>query len=270
MKAIQPPAVDREFVERSFARERARAPRSIEALSRVPLGNLTLATDMRILAGLALSMDKVDEARRLARLGARVMAATFELRRAESVTIESLWPERTALVLKAPSASWDATPADWVNAMSLAVALDDAESQRALLEHRDFASPKGVRWDRFWEPWVDLWVHALAGRTAEAGHSLAMCLELTDPKQVIIPESHVLSVCVPPLEVMYRALERNAAGFDTAIEEALTRHNDYWGAKPEELGALLPGLLLGAVRWGDQLGVRRTVDSSLFRFLPIV
>ncbi|MEB2322895.1 MAG: immunity 49 family protein [Sorangiineae bacterium] len=236
----------------------------------MPLGNLTLASDVRLVAGLALSMDKADEACRLARLGTRVMAATFELRRAESVTIESLWPERTALVLKGPSARWDATPADWVNAMSLAVALDDAESQRALLAHQDFASPEGVRWDGFWEPWVDLWVHALAGRTAEAGHSLAMSLELTDPKQVSVLESCVLSVYVPPLEVMYRALEGDAAGFDTAIEKALTRHNAHWGAQPEELEALVPGLLLGAVRWGDRLGVRRTVDSPLFRLLPTV
>ena len=115
---------------------------------------------------------------------------------------------------------------------------------------------------------MDLWVHALAGHTAGAGHSLARCLELTDPKQVIVPESYVLSVCVPPLEVMYRALERTAAGFDTAIEKALTRHNAYWGPKPEELEALVPGLLLGAVRWGDRLGVRRTVDSPLLRVLP--
>ncbi|GMU59054.1 MAG: hypothetical protein AMXMBFR34_08170 [Myxococcaceae bacterium] len=111
-------------------------------------------------------------------------------------------------------------------------------------------------------------MHALAGRTADAGHEFARSLELTDPSKLVLPEDYVLSVCVSALEVMYRALERNDAGFDAAVEKALTRHRDYWAREPLDIEALLPGLLLGAVRWGDRLGVRRTVDSPLLRVLP--
>lgn len=133
MRVIEPAVVELEAVRNLYGLDRTSTMQSLELLRETPLAYIPLGREAPPLAGYALALDHVEEARRLARLGARVMAATFEL---------------------------------------------------------------------------------------------------------------------------------------AAVEKALTRHRDYWAREPLDIEALLPGLLLGAVRWGDQLGVRRTVDSPLFRVLP--
>jgi hypothetical protein len=268
MKVIEPPAFNREGVEILYETVGPSVLGRVERLEQAPLAQTRPALDLHRLAGFALALGKTEEARRLLRLCARVMAACFEVRDAPDVTIESLWPRRHELRLSGPPPVDQTTPPDWVRAMSLAVALDDADSRNALLAHRSFGNPEGVRWDEFWAPWAETWVHALAGRTREAGHALARSLELTDPARTILPELTVLSLYVPALEILFHALTGDTEQIDGAIEKALERHRTYWQANGTDEEALLPSVLLGAVRFSDHRGLARSVDSPLFAVLP--
>ncbi len=268
MKVVEPPEFDREAVEMLRETVEPSVRKDLERLQRMSVAQVRPVVDLHRLAGFQLALGETEDARRLLRLCARVMAACFELREKPSVTIESLWPQRHGLKLSGPPPADQTTPPDWVRAMSLAVALDDLDSRAALLAHRNFGAAEGVRWDPFWEPWVEAWVHLLAGAGAEAGHALVRCLELTDPSRTILPADMVLSSYVPPLEILYRALERDGDGFDAAVAKALERHRRYWSGKGEDEEALLPSVLLGAVRFGDTRGLRRSVDSPLLHVLP--
>lgn len=112
-------------------------------------------------------------------------------------------------------------------------------------------------------------LRALALRNADAATRLVAAARAADPDAVdSVSREFVLDVVTPELQLGFRALDRDQAGFDTWMDIAIARHHHYFQShdarKKQPLSQLaLAPLAMAAV--AHEMGVRTNVTSD---YLP--
>lgn len=269
MKTLPAPEIDRELLVRMYDAYTPGVRAMLGRLSERTLFQTRPRNELFLAAAYATGLGKLAEGRNMLGALARLSAASLELgSSANEKVVELAWPsEHPRLKVRGPADP--VTAPEWVRSICAALVARDAVSEASLLGATPVASSPALSWNPYWDAWVGAWKHALSGNAGPAGAALATALERADPDQAYDEEDaqYMLGVIAPAIEVMYRALDRDAAGCDGAIEKALERLAQLYRSNPDQELRYLPIQLLGAVRLAERLGVARNVDSQVLAIL---
>ncbi|MFT3843283.1 MAG: Imm49 family immunity protein [Myxococcaceae bacterium] len=273
MNTLPAPEIDRELLQRMYDGYTEGVRAKLGRLSERTLFQTRPRDDLFLAAAYATGLGKVEEGRLMLGALARLSSASLELGSSANVkTVELGWPPgQGALTLRGPADP--VTAPEWVRSLSAALVARDAVAEAALRVATPAASSTALSWNPYWDAWVEAWKQALDGHAGPAGAALATALDRADPEHAYDEEDaqYMLGVIAPAIEVMYRALARDAAGCDQAIGKGLERVAHLYRSTPDQELRYLPIQLLGAVRLAERLGVARNVDSPVLAILdPMV
>jgi immunity protein 49 of polymorphic toxin system len=124
---------------------------------------------------------------------------------------------------------------NWLGGLSLAqICRDDGVQQALAAVPIELLRSSTTRADEY----AYLYVQALRAYLAKdrgAPALLLAALKATDPAQ-LTPGAvdYVLNIVVPQMEILFRIMDRDAAGLTAALAKALQAHRDYWAAPERE------------------------------------
>lgn len=154
---------------------------------------------------------------------------------------------------------------NWLTALWLAVVCRNEEriQRLATVSVDNVLRVAGPEYDDFMYSWVDALQRYF--RNEDVQQSFVSAIEGTAPERIrISSESIVLRLLYPPIEMMYRVLDRDEAGFNASLASALDLHRAYWSTRdnaddPDGFIALAP---LGVAVLAKQAGLRIDVRSE--------
>ena len=189
---------------------------------------------------------------RALRLGARAMGVLFD-----------------GATAQAPQPASDLQDAgNWLGGFFLAAICRDA----ALLERLaavpvDVLRSSTTRADEYAYLYIEA-LQAYVRRQRNAPALLLAALKATDPQR-LQPASvdYVLNVVVPQMELLFRIMDRDAAGVNAALAKALQSHRDYWanGERAADPRGYVSFPLLGLAGFAHDDGLPIEVSSE---YLP--
>lgn len=162
------------------------------------------------------------------------------------------------------------SPGNWLSAFYLSAICRDGESLDWLAQVPiAVLTASSTRAGDYQYHFVEA-LQAYAKRQLEASFErLNKALEETEPERVKVGSvDYALNVVVPEIELLYRLLLGEEAGFNTALEFAIQRHQKYWtGSADKKLNPL------GFVAFGplalsclaQEMGIQVYIDSD---YLP--
>ncbi len=162
-----------------------------------------------------------------------------------------------------------ADPIDWRSSLLCALAVRHARATELLATVPAAILQALAPADPAWTTLERAALQAFALRRPDAGDRLGEAARAADP--VTVPEisrDWVLDVVSPSLQLAFRALARDQAGFDTWIVAAVKGHHHYYQGRAERKKSALSQLALAPLAMAcvaRDLGVSTTITSD---YLP--
>jgi hypothetical protein len=211
----------------------------------------------RDLAEIGALAGRDDLVRRGLRLSGRAAAGLFACAGSREGTARFPMDGDDVFELPTIGPGFSSGPADWIEGFYAALAVRDDVTLDRLCRTPAAALTNGPGVTT--SPYTGTWQQCLRAvwrRSPEAGTLLADSLQQTDPTQVTPGlEGWALSIDVPAMELLYRIIESDQAGFTTALGEALNRHREYWSQKDSGGIIALPITALAALAAATGLAV---------------
>jgi hypothetical protein len=267
------PHIPRHDVDEAFSRQRAEAEaKKPEAYLKALPKNLAHANMLRSTAqAWAAHLSVVDptspEICQALRLGAEAMAALFTGAAAGQGQVEVRLGGKTVSAAAAMDQSV-VHPGNWQGGFFLAAICRESDLLEALCDTPTEAlrgSPSKA--DEFAYLYVDA-LRAFWRQDDQAPALLLQALKATDPGQLqVASEDYVLDIVVPQMEVLYRLMDQDAAGFNKALEKAVQLHRDHWkkGDRKNDPEGYLAFPLIGLASLAHDAGLPVQVESD---YLP--
>jgi immunity protein 49 of polymorphic toxin system len=219
-----------EALSRTRAEQSATMPGEyLKALPRnLSHANMCRSTTQALAADLAAVDPGSDRICEAVRLGAEATAALFAAATAGQGEVQV---RLGGQVVRAPAAVDPSVvePSNWQGGYFLAAICRESALLDVLCKTpAELLRRSSTRGEKF----VYLYTEALRAfwrKEDEAPGLLLEALKATDPDQLEFTSAdYVLDIVVPQMEVLYRLMDADAAGFNQALEKAVTLHRDYW------------------------------------------
>ena len=162
------------------------------------------------------------------RLGAEGVAALFTAATAGKGEVEvRLGGQRVRAAAAVDMSA--AHPGNWQGGFFLAAICREKALLDALCAApTDMLRRSSTKGDEYTYLYVDA-LRAFWRKEDGAPAVLLEAIKATDPERVeIAPEDYVLGIAVPQMEVLYRLMDLDGPGFNTALEKAASLHRKYW------------------------------------------
>jgi hypothetical protein len=201
------------------------------------------------------------------RLGAEAMAALFAAATAGQGQVEVRLGGRTVSAPAAVDLSL-VHPGNWQSGYFLAAIAREADLLEVLCRTpTELLRQSSSKADEYAYLYVDA-LRAFWRREEQAPALLLQALKATDPEQLQLASAdYVLDLVVPQMEVLYRLMDADAAGFNKALEKALELHRGYWkkGDRKNDPEGYISFPLTGLASLAQDSGVPVRVESD---YLP--
>jgi Immunity protein 49 len=265
--------IPRHDVDEAFSRQRAEAEAKkpeayLKALPRnLAHANMLRSTVQAWAGHLAVIDPTSPQICDAMRLGAEAIAALFAAATAGKGEVEVRLGGKTVSAAAAVDMSV-VHPGSWQGGFFLAAICRERDLLDLLCQTpTELLRSSPSKADEYAYLYVDA-LRAFWRQEDEAPALLLQALKATEPEQLeFSSEDYALDVVVPQMEVLYRLMDQDAAGFDKALGKAVQLHRDYWkkADRKSDPEGYLAFPLIGLASLAHDAGLPVEVESD---YLP--